>query len=114
MMRPSIEAVTPAGTGTGFLPMRLISEHLCQHFAADILLARFRVGQNAARRRDDGDAQAVADPGKLLRTRIDATARLRDARDVLDRRLALEIFELDADARSGAHLLLAIATDVAF
>src|SRR6188768_4283204 len=93
--------------------MRLISEDLREHFAADILLARFRVGQNAARRRDDRDAEAVADNRQFLRTRIDTAARLRDARDMLDRGLALEIFQLDADAGRGAHLLAGIATDIA-
>jgi hypothetical protein len=39
------------------------SEYLRQHLAADILFARFGVGQNAAWRRDDGDAEAVATRG---------------------------------------------------
>jgi hypothetical protein len=33
---------------------------------------------------------------------------------MLDRRLALEIFQLDADAGRGAHLLFAVTTDIAF
>ncbi len=32
---------------------------------------------------------------------------------MLDRRLALEIFQLDADAACGAHLFFAVATDIA-
>src|ERR1044071_2436771 len=97
-MRSSIEAVTPAGTLTGFLPMRLISEALREHFAADILLARFRVGQNAARRRDDRNSQAVADARQILSPGINPAAGLGDPGDVLDRGLALEIFQLDSKA----------------
>src|SRR3546814_3349067 len=57
---------------------------------------------NALWRRDDGDAQAIANARKLLRAGIDAATRLRHARDVLDRRLALEILQLDAN-RSEEH-----------
>src|SRR3546814_5435071 len=71
--------------------------------AADVLGPRFRVGQNALWRRDDGDAQAIANARKLLRAGIDAATRLRHARDVLDRRLALEILQLDANALHGAR-----------
>src|SRR6476620_3368017 len=97
-VRPSRLAVTPLGTGTGLLPMRLILEHLRQHFASDILLARFRGGQNATRRRNDGHAKAVADPRQLGCARIDPATGLRDAREMLDSRLALEIFEFDPQA----------------
>src|SRR5689334_13345251 len=62
---PSRFAVTPAGTGTGFLPIRDILEHLRQDFATDVLLTRFRIGKHATRRRDDGHAKAVADPRQL-------------------------------------------------
>jgi predicted phosphoribosyltransferase len=41
-------AVTPDGIATGFYRYGT-SEHLRQHFAADILVARFGVRQNAAR-----------------------------------------------------------------
>src|SRR5438067_3049606 len=110
---PSVVAVTPDGSGTGTFPMRLISEYLRQHLAADILLARFRVGQNALGRRDDGDAEAVAHPRQLLRTRIDPAAGLRDSREMLDGRTALEIFQLDAQALGGPERLFHVAADIA-
>src|SRR5437763_8807377 len=95
---PSVVAVTPVGSATGTFPMRLILEYLRQHLAADILLARFRVGQNALGRRDDGDAEAIAHARQLLASRIDPAARLRDSREMLDGGAALEIFEFDAQA----------------
>src|SRR3712207_4366682 len=110
---PSVVAVTPAGIATGFLPIRDISEHLRQHLAADILLTRFRVGENATRRRDDGDAEAVADPGQLLASRVDAAARLGHAGHVLDRRLSLEILQLDAQALVSPKRFFAVTADVA-
>src|SRR6185503_17990810 len=115
----------PTGSGLRWSPSRPkaaapasyrcgTSEHLREHFAADILGARFRVRQNALGRRDDGDAEPVADPGEILRARIDPAAGTRDTADVLDRGLALEIFQLDAQPGMIAELLLAIAADIAF
>src|SRR3954466_11839356 len=94
---PSVVAVTPEGNGTGLFPIRDILEHLREHFAADVLRARFRVAQNALRRRDDGDAEAVAHARQVLRARIDAAGRFGDAGDVLDRGLAREIFQLEPE-----------------
>src|SRR5947199_3009772 len=110
---PSTEALTPLGRATGTFPIRLILKHLRQHLAADILLARFRVGQNALGRRDDGDAEAVAHPRQLLRTRIDPAAGLRDTREMLDGRTALEIFQLDAQALGRPERLFHVAADLA-
>src|SRR5688572_16806847 len=90
------------------------SEYLRQHFTADILVARLRVGQNAAGRRDDGDAKAVADPRELLATRINAPARLGNAGQMPDCGLALEIFQLDAQALGGAHRFFAVTANIAF
>src|SRR3546814_9545889 len=81
------------------------------------MLAGFGVRENAARGRHDGDAQAVAHDRQFFRTRIDAAARLRNAGHVADRRLAFEIFELDADAlvlALGAQRFFAVAADIAF
>src|SRR3989344_8482844 len=115
VMTPSpMVAVTPAGIATGFLPMRLISEYLRQHLAADILFARFSVGQNTAGGGYDGDAKAVAHNRQFLGTRIDAAARLGHARDMLDRGLALDILQLDAQALVTAQQLFAISADIAF
>src|SRR3954470_14478440 len=111
---PSTEALTPLGRATGTFPIRLISKYLRQHLAADILLARFRVRENALGRRDDGNAEAVPDPRQVLRARIDPAAGLRDSRDVLDGRAALEIFQFDAQAPRRAERLFGIAADIAF
>src|SRR5436305_856215 len=109
---PSVVALTPDGRATGTFPMRLILEYLRQHLAADILLARFRVGQNALGRRDDGDAEAVAHPRQLLASRIDPAAGLRDSREMLDRGAALEIFEFDAQALGRPKRLFHVAADI--
>src|SRR5436305_14061328 len=90
------------------------SEHLCQNFAADILIARLGVRQDPARSRHDDRAEAVADPRKLTRRRINATAGFRHARQMLDRGLAFEIFQLDAQALLAGELFFRIAADVAF
>src|SRR4029079_15658868 len=64
-------------------------------------------------RRDDGDSKAVADPGQLLASRIDAPARLRDTGQVLDGGLSLEIFQLDAQALGRPESFLAVTADIA-
>src|SRR3546814_8936415 len=58
-------------------------------------------------------AQAIANARKLLRAGIDAATRLRHARDVLDRRLALEILQLDANDLHVAHRFFGITADIA-
>src|SRR4051794_13315069 len=88
-------------------------EYLRQHFAADILLARFGVRQHPARGRHDDRAEAVADARKLARGRIDAAAGLRYTGQMLDRGLALEIFKLDAQALLAGKLFLRVAADIA-
>src|SRR5450631_1341136 len=69
---PSRRAVTPLGITTGFFPTRdmaysplmadstfKLSEHLAQHFAADILFAGNVVGHDPFGRRHNGNAQAI-------------------------------------------------------
>src|SRR3546814_2743884 len=78
-VRSAIEAVTPDRTEIGFFPIRDMGagslEYFCQHLAADVLGPRFGVGQNALWRRDDGDAQAIANARKLDRksTRLNSS-----------------------------------------
>src|SRR5215207_8112115 len=110
----SVLAVTPDGSATGRLPIRDILKHLRQDFAADVLLAGLAVRLHAARGRHDDRAEAVADARQLAGGRIDAAARLRHARQMLDRRLALEIFELDAQALLAGELFFRIAADISF
>ena len=52
--------------------------------------------------------------GSSCDARIDAAARLRHASQMLDRGLALEIFQLDAQALLAGELFFGIAADIAF
>src|SRR3546814_19582840 len=56
----------------------------------------------------------MANERKRMRAGITAATRLRHVRAVLDRRLALEILQLDANALHGAHRFFGIAADIAF
>src|SRR5690242_4212742 len=78
---PATSTVTPCGMGTGYLPMRdmgLPSEDAAQDLAADIGGAGLVVRHDAARRRQDGDAQPVVDARQIGDPRINASAGLRD------------------------------------
>src|SRR6185503_179864 len=110
----SAVAVTPPGMATGFLPMRDILKYLRQHFAADILLARLGVAEDAARGRDDHRPQTVADVRQLAGAGVHPAAGLRDARQMVDRRLALKILKVDAQALLPGENLFGIAADIAF
>src|SRR3546814_12232964 len=79
-----------------------------------MLVTRFGVGQNAPGRRDNGDAQAIAHDRQFLRTGINTTAGLRHPRNVLNRRLPLEILALPAHALALPHPLLPIPAHVPF
>src|ERR1051325_184096 len=57
------------------------SEHAAQHLAADIGGAGFVVGQDAARSRQDRDAEPAIDARQVHELRINAAAGLRDARN---------------------------------
>src|SRR3546814_5395241 len=113
--RPAaIVTSTPLGIPTGFLPTRDILEHPAEDFAADILGARLGIGHDAARRRQDGDAEPVVDARQILDLGIDAAAGGRDAGDLLDHRLALGILQLDRQlGHAGPQLGPAVAADIA-
>ena len=94
-----METVTPAGTGTGYLPTRDMTvtlEHATEDFAANIGGARFRIAEHAARRGQDGDTETGIDARQFLDLGIDAAAGLGDAGDFLDDGLTLVVFQLDA------------------
>src|SRR5580704_6613794 len=118
---PARLAWTPAGIVTGCLPTRdmvgsqsLGSKDATQHLAAHLGGAGLVVRHDAARRRQDRDAEPVIDPRQVDQLRIDPAAGLRHARNLADHRLAIDIFELDFELRdTGAHLLVAIAADIA-
>src|SRR5215208_4705684 len=114
---PARSTVTPSGIATGFLPMRDIavsSKYPTQHLAADVGGTGLVVRHDAARGRQDRDAEPVIDPRQVRELRIDPPARLRDARNLADHRLAVDIFQLDLELRdAGTDLLLAEAADIA-
>src|SRR4051794_9020744 len=120
---PARSMVTPCGIATGFLPIRDIrfsshlpgSEYPAQHLAADLRGAGLVVGQDAARRRQDRDAEPVIDARQVVDLRIDAPPRFRDSRDFADHRLAVDILQFDLELRdAGPHLLAREAADIAF
>ena len=72
---PSSVTVTPAGMAMAFLPIRDISVHPAEDFAADIGVAGGGVGHDALGRRQDRDAEAVLHRLQVGDRRIDAAAR---------------------------------------
>src|SRR5690606_5282719 len=118
---PVIVAVTFAGTGTGFLPMRDMTfpqlpplEYVAEDLAADVLLTRPPVGHDALRRGEDRDAEAVGHGLELLDRRVDAAAGLRHAGDLANRRLAIRILQLDLELRLAAAFDARVAADIPF
>src|SRR6185312_9733979 len=94
---------------------RVHSEYLAENFAADVLLARLMVGHHALRRRQDGDAEAVGALRNRPHRHINAATGFRNAGDLTDYRLALEILQLDFDFRFAVVVVhLAVVADIAF
>src|SRR3546814_15394142 len=88
---------------------------LFRSFATRVGRARFLVGHDPARRRQDGDAEAVVEPRQLLDLRIDPAARTRHPRDLLDHRRAFVVLQLDLDFREhAADLFSTVIPDIAF
>src|SRR6476646_10310623 len=124
---PSTVAVTPAGTMTGFLPMRDIavslssygrrwraSEYVAEDLAADVLLPGAHVRHHALWRGQDGNAQPVGDAGEVAHRLVDAATRRGHAADLADRRLAVGILELDLELRETVLVIDArVAADIA-
>src|SRR5690606_2212139 len=108
---------TPFGRAIGFLAIRDIAVtplgHEAQDLAADALLARLRVGHDALRGGDDGDAEAVEDLRQLGFATVLAQARARNALHALDDRTALVVLEFDLELGLGAVLGHARTDDVA-
>src|SRR3954447_11096346 len=115
MRRPSMAMSTPAGTGTGRRPIRLIdSPHVRQDLAAELGLVGLGAGHDPVRGADDDDAQTAQDPRDLRLARIHAQARLADpleARD--DRHLAVDVLHVQPEDGAGTFLLLAPVRDEA-
>src|SRR5579859_3438677 len=111
---PSRVRVTPDGMAIAFFPMRDISVHLTEDFAADVGDAGGGVGHHALGRRQNRDAQAVLHRLEIGDRGVDPAAGLGDAVDFRDHRLAVEILQFDLELREGARLLHNVeAADVA-
>src|SRR5436305_4441716 len=106
---PSLTSTeVPAGTWIGILPIRDIAvllPDLAEELAADPALARLDVGQQALRRRDDPQAEAVAHRLDLVGPLVDPAPRLADALEVADHRHPLgAVAQEDAQGRRGGPL----------
>src|ERR1700710_1121272 len=89
---PRSSTVVPWGTGIGILPIRDIASllpHLAKQLAANAAIARLGIGQQTLRRRDDPDAEAVANRLDLVRLAVDPTAGLADPFEMRDGRDAI-------------------------
>src|SRR5580765_233153 len=98
---PATFSSTPFGSAIGFLAtldmMILRLHHGADDFAADALRARLRVGHDAGRRGDDGNAEAAHHFRQRILAAVYAQAGTADAADRLDRRLAFEILQRDLE-----------------
>src|SRR5438445_6111312 len=96
---PSICAVTPWGSGTGFLPIRdiarLLPDHR-EHFAAHPGGARFAVGHESLRRAQDRHAEAVLDARDLARLDVAPEPRRRHAMQLSDDGRVVVILQVEA------------------
>src|SRR5262249_52129199 len=85
---PWISAVTPPGSGTGFLPIRdMAPPPLPDHgeeLAAQVGRARVPVRHQPLRRGYDGHAEAVADPRDFARLDVAPQAGARDPAQLAD------------------------------
>src|SRR5215471_3862409 len=115
--RPLIVTSTPAGTTTGVRPIRdIVSSlpHVGEDFPAHALLLGLPVGQQAARRRDDRDAEAAEHPRQVVLARVDPQAWLRDALDPGDRALPRRaVLQRDHQGLANLRVLDPPAGDVA-
>src|SRR6187551_447672 len=103
--------LTPLGIGMGFLPIRDMfnSPHVAEHFAADALAARLAPGHHAARRGQDGGAEAAEHRRHVLAPEVDAAAGAADPLDPGDHALAARtVLELHADRLLDGALAVAI------
>src|SRR5215204_4103307 len=105
----SMETVTPEGTGTGCLPIRLMgrsSPDLRHDLAADAAIAGVVAGHQTLGRGDDRRAHAALDLGDVLGVDVGAAAGTRDSPQARDHGLALlGVAQDDADVLDGAPRL---------
>src|SRR3954453_4841201 len=112
----SMNTSTPAGTGMGCFPIRLIagSPHVGDDFAADGLALGLVAGHHAAGGRHDRRAHAAEDLGDLARVDIGAAAGRGHALQPRDhRRAVLGVLQAHAQSLADAGRLGAVVLDVA-
>src|SRR5690554_6340099 len=119
---PSSATSTPAGTGTGTLPMRDMGTPLSvfrlpdvgEDFPTYALRRGLPVGQEARGRGQDRHAEAAEHLGKVGGLGVHAQARLGHALDASERTLAVRAeLEVDRERLADARVLDAPARDVA-
>src|SRR5207248_8252139 len=90
------------------------SEHAAEDLAADFCGAGLVVRHDPSRGRQNGYAEPVIAARQVDDARINAPARLRHARNLPNYRLAIDVFELDAQLRDArTNMFAAKAADVA-
>src|SRR6266536_3270180 len=99
----SMDTVTPAGTGMGFLPIRLISSpDVRDDLSADARVAGLVAGHHASRGGHDRGPHAAEDLRDLGVVDVGALPGARDALEAGDRRAALlGVLQGDADDLAG-------------
>src|SRR6266496_2644853 len=98
ILRPSICAVTPLGSATGFLPIRDICGSLPdhrEHFAAHPGGARFAVGHESLRRAQNRHAEAVFDTRDLARLDVAPEPGRRHAMQLADHGCVVVILQVE-------------------
>src|SRR6185436_9302811 len=104
----SIATVTPAGTGMGLRPMRLMlrSPHLRHDLATEARSARLVTGHDAMGRRDDRRAEPTLDLRDVGVVDVGPLPGARDALDPLDHGLAVAgVLESHLDLLAGVLLV---------
>src|SRR5690606_2864137 len=114
---PSMVTSTPAGTVTGSFPMRDMSStpspDVGEDFPAHAVLLRLLVGLQAARRRDDRDAEAAQDPGQVVVLGVHPQTGLRHAPEAGDAALAVApVLQLDDQVLADLGVLHVVGGDV--
>src|SRR5687768_14101245 len=95
---PFTETVTPAGTATGFLPIRDMWPPLPDEgdeLATELGRPRIAVGHQALGGRDDRHTEAVLHPGDLPRLHVAPETGLRDALELADDRQLVVILQVE-------------------
>src|SRR4051794_32979910 len=115
MLPGAISTVTASGTGTGFLPMRLIcSADVGDDLATDALRAGFVAGHHSGGGAEDRGAGPAVDARDAFVVDVAAAARARDPFDPEDHRPAvLGVLELDVDRLAHGGRPAAEVLDVA-